>query len=135
SYPDICIPPPPPILNCNSPELDGETDFTVLPPDPHGFDTNKNGIGCETDDNGNLIETGAVVAGQTSPTTAAISSTPTTTPQASTGVTTTTTTTKATTATSAAIPKTGFEIKDMSEMATAFISIGGLCVWRTRRRA
>lgn len=44
SYPDFCIPPPPPALDC------GELvfrNFTVLPPDPHGFDGDKDGIGCE----------------------------------------------------------------------------------------
>lgn len=35
SYPDVCIPPPPPDLNCGD---IADKDFTVLPPDPHGFD-------------------------------------------------------------------------------------------------
>jgi hypothetical protein len=45
AYPDVCIPPPPPDLDC------GEIlyrDFRVLPPDPHGFDGNNDGIGCES---------------------------------------------------------------------------------------
>ncbi len=45
SYPTVCIPPPPPDLDC------GEIpyrDFTVLPPDPHRFDGDGDGIGCET---------------------------------------------------------------------------------------
>jgi micrococcal nuclease len=44
SYPDVCIPPAPPDLGC-----DEITDrrFQVLPPDPHGFDPDGNGIGCE----------------------------------------------------------------------------------------
>jgi hypothetical protein len=45
SYPDFCIPPPPPDLNC--PDVDG-TDFTVRPPDPHGLDGDGDGIGCES---------------------------------------------------------------------------------------
>ena len=45
SYPDFCIPPPPPNLNCD--DVDGQ-DFTVFPPDPHGFDRDKDGEGCET---------------------------------------------------------------------------------------
>lgn len=45
SYPDFCIPPPPPNLNCD--DVDGK-DFTVFPPDPHGFDRDKDGEGCET---------------------------------------------------------------------------------------
>jgi hypothetical protein len=45
SYPDFCIPPPPPDLDCK--DIDGGN-FTVRPPDPHGFDGNDNdGIGCE----------------------------------------------------------------------------------------
>jgi micrococcal nuclease len=43
SYPDFCIPPPPPLLNCDM----QQNDFTVLPPDPHGFDRDKDGIGCD----------------------------------------------------------------------------------------
>jgi hypothetical protein len=45
SYPDVCISPPPPDLNC--PDVAYE-DFKVLPPDPHGFDKDGNGIGCES---------------------------------------------------------------------------------------
>jgi uncharacterized protein YraI len=45
SYPDLCIPPPPPDLICDDVGVDN---FTVLPPDPHGFDGNGNGIGCES---------------------------------------------------------------------------------------
>ena len=45
AYPDFCIPPPPPDLNCSDIP---QKNFTVLPPDPHGFDGDKNGFGCET---------------------------------------------------------------------------------------
>ena len=46
SYPDFCIPPPPPNLNCDD---ISERRFTVLSPDPHGLDGNDNdGIGCES---------------------------------------------------------------------------------------
>ncbi len=45
SYPDFCIPPPPPDLNC--PDI-SQKNFTVLQPDPHGFDGNKDGYGCES---------------------------------------------------------------------------------------
>ena len=45
SYPDFCIPYPPPNLNCD--DVDGK-DFTVFPPDPHGFDRDEDGEGCET---------------------------------------------------------------------------------------
>jgi micrococcal nuclease len=45
SYPGVCIPPPPD-LDC--PDVPYRN-FTVLPPDPHGFDGNDNdGVGCET---------------------------------------------------------------------------------------
>jgi micrococcal nuclease len=45
SYPDFCIPPPPPDLDCKD---ISRKRFTVLPPDPHGFDRDKDGIGCES---------------------------------------------------------------------------------------
>ena len=43
SYPDFCIPPPPPLLNCDT----QPNDFTVLPPDPHGFDRDIDSRGCD----------------------------------------------------------------------------------------
>jgi hypothetical protein len=45
SYPDVCIPPPPPDLDCSDIPY---RNFRVLPPDPHHFDTDGDGIGCET---------------------------------------------------------------------------------------
>ena len=45
AYPTVCIPPPPPDLNCADIPF---RRFKVLPPDPHSFDGNKNGIGCES---------------------------------------------------------------------------------------
>jgi hypothetical protein len=45
SYPDFCIPPPPPDLDCA--DVSG-TNFTVIGSDPHGFDGNNDGVGCET---------------------------------------------------------------------------------------
>jgi len=44
SYPDVCISSPPPDLDCG--EIPYKN-FTVLPPDPHRFDGDKDGIGCE----------------------------------------------------------------------------------------
>ncbi len=44
-YPNVCIDPYPPDLDC------GEilyANFEVLQPDPHGFDRDKDGIGCES---------------------------------------------------------------------------------------
>lgn len=45
SYPDVCIPPPPPDLNCGDIE---ERDFRVEGDDPHRFDGNNDGVGCES---------------------------------------------------------------------------------------
>ena len=45
SYPDVCIPPPPPDLDCSDIQY---RNFRVLPPDPHRFDRDGDGIGCET---------------------------------------------------------------------------------------
>jgi hypothetical protein len=45
SYPDFCIPPPPPNLNC--PDI-SQKRFTVSGSDPHGFDRDNDGIGCES---------------------------------------------------------------------------------------
>lgn len=45
SYPDVCIPPPPPDLDCADIPY---RRFRVLPPDPHRFDRNHDGIGCES---------------------------------------------------------------------------------------
>lgn len=44
SYPTVCIPPPPPDLDC--PQITFRR-FTVLPPDPHNFDGDHDGVGCE----------------------------------------------------------------------------------------
>ena len=46
SYPDVCISPPPPDLNCSDISY---KDFKVLSPDPHGFDREGDGIGCESE--------------------------------------------------------------------------------------
>jgi micrococcal nuclease len=43
SYPTVCIPPPPPDLDCGQIPY---KHFKVLPPDPHRFDTDHDGIGC-----------------------------------------------------------------------------------------
>ena len=45
SYPTVCIPPAPPDLDC--PQIPYKR-FQVLPPDPHGFDRDGDGIGCES---------------------------------------------------------------------------------------
>ena len=44
SYPSVCIPPPPPDLDCADIPY---RNFRVLPPDPHRFDGNHDGVGCE----------------------------------------------------------------------------------------
>ncbi|MEI6570397.1 MAG: thermonuclease family protein [Actinomycetes bacterium] len=43
SYPGVCIPPAPPDLDCGDVTYKR---FVVLPPDPHNFDGNGDGIGC-----------------------------------------------------------------------------------------
>ena len=43
AYPTVCILPPPPDLNCGDIAF---TDFKVLPPDPHSFDGDGDGVGC-----------------------------------------------------------------------------------------
>jgi micrococcal nuclease len=45
AYPGVCIPSPPPDLDCADVSF---RNFRVLPPDPHNFDGDHNGIGCET---------------------------------------------------------------------------------------
>ncbi|MBS3922353.1 MAG: thermonuclease family protein [Nitrosarchaeum sp.] len=44
SYPDVCIPPYPPDLNCGDISY---KNFRVVGSDPHRFDGDKDGIGCE----------------------------------------------------------------------------------------
>ena len=45
AYPTVCIPPPPPDLNCGDIPY---RRFVVLAPDPHHFDGDHDGIGCES---------------------------------------------------------------------------------------
>jgi micrococcal nuclease len=45
SYPGVCIAPYPPDLDCADVPF---TNFQVKPPDPHGFDGDYDGVGCET---------------------------------------------------------------------------------------
>jgi predicted flap endonuclease-1-like 5' DNA nuclease len=45
SYPTVCIPPPPPDLDCGDIPY---RRFQVLPPDSHDFDREGDGIGCES---------------------------------------------------------------------------------------
>lgn len=44
AYPDVCIPPPPPDLQCADVAF---RNFRVFAPDPHNFDGNDDGEGCE----------------------------------------------------------------------------------------
>jgi micrococcal nuclease len=45
SYPTVCIPPPPPDLDCGDVPF---RNFKVVGADPHRFDGNHDGVGCET---------------------------------------------------------------------------------------
>jgi endonuclease YncB( thermonuclease family) len=49
SYPDSCIKSPPPKLNC--PDISFRN-FKVIGSDPHGFDGDKDGVGCENGEGG-----------------------------------------------------------------------------------
>jgi hypothetical protein len=53
SYPDVCIPPPPPDLDCG--DID-EENFEVRGSNPHGFDDDNDGVGCEEDDSTTSLE-------------------------------------------------------------------------------
>lgn len=44
SYPGVCIPPPPPDLGCGDIRF---RRFAVVGDDPHGFDHDRDGVGCE----------------------------------------------------------------------------------------
>lgn len=49
SYPDVCIPPPPPDLDCGEiTHSNFRVRWDVSSPDPHGFDGDKDGVGCES---------------------------------------------------------------------------------------
>jgi hypothetical protein len=49
SYPDVCIPPPPPDLDCKDVSYRGfRVIYNVPSPDPHRFDGDQDGVGCET---------------------------------------------------------------------------------------
>ena len=45
AYPDVCIRPPPPDLDCADVPF---RNFRVLAPDPHRFDGDGDGVGCES---------------------------------------------------------------------------------------
>ncbi len=45
AYPGVCIPPSPPDLDCADVTF---RRFRVLSPDPHRFDLNHDGVGCES---------------------------------------------------------------------------------------
>jgi hypothetical protein len=45
-YPTVCIPPPPPDLDCDDISF---RNFSVIEGEPHNFDTDHDGIGCESE--------------------------------------------------------------------------------------
>jgi micrococcal nuclease len=45
AYPGVCIPPPPPDKDCGDVSF---TNFKVKPADPHNFDSDSDGVGCES---------------------------------------------------------------------------------------
>lgn len=46
AYPDVCIPSPPPDLDCG--DIRHRNFRVVRHPDPHGFDNDRDGRGCES---------------------------------------------------------------------------------------
>jgi Domain of unknown function DUF11 len=49
SYPTVCIPPPPPDLDCGQISFRNfQVIYTVPNPDPHNFDGDRDGVGCES---------------------------------------------------------------------------------------
>ena len=49
SYPTVCIPPPPPDLDCGDLSYRNfPVRWDVADPDPHRFDGNRDGVGCES---------------------------------------------------------------------------------------
>ena len=46
-YPDFCIRPPPPLINCDQ---IAQKNFKVFPPESHGLDKDKDSIGCEANE-------------------------------------------------------------------------------------
>ncbi len=63
SYPNVCIPPPMPILTCDDVEA---SNFEVNSPDLHGFDVDNDGIGCETENNQQVDSNGESSTSDTS---------------------------------------------------------------------
>lgn len=53
SYPDFCIPSPPPDLDC--PDI-SHKNFKVVGSDPHGFDRDGDGIGCESSSTTGVVD-------------------------------------------------------------------------------
>jgi hypothetical protein len=47
-YPDVCIPPPPDLNCADIPYRNFRVIYNVPDPDPHRFDADHDGIGCES---------------------------------------------------------------------------------------
>ena len=47
SYPTLCLTPGAPDLDCPDMRVQGLSGFAVYPPDPHRFDADFDGVGCE----------------------------------------------------------------------------------------
>jgi endonuclease YncB( thermonuclease family) len=59
SYPEVCIPSPPPDLDCGDTNV--PNNVRVVKPDPHRLDGDNNGIGCESSDSGGGSDGGSSV--------------------------------------------------------------------------
>jgi hypothetical protein len=66
AYPDFCIPPVELAgdLNCADVSF---SNFTVLDPDPHGFDTDLDGVGCESVSTAGTTEEAGLLAADCEP--------------------------------------------------------------------
>jgi micrococcal nuclease len=60
AYPGVCLPSPPPDLDCGDVAY---RSFRALPPDPHRFDLDGDGIGCEGPDPRRMQPPGIMVVG------------------------------------------------------------------------
>jgi hypothetical protein len=111
AYPDFCIPPPPPNLTCED-AIVPFSNFTVRAPDPHRFDDNEDGRGCENSSKPRFQRP--------------VPTTTTSTTQATTTTTTRagTATTAPTTTTAAGMPNTGVDTDRRVIAAAMLICLG-----------
>ena len=116
SYPSVCIPPPPPDLDCADVK---QRNFKVEAPDPHHFDADHDGIGCEDRSGGGTGSGGAEAGAGRAAGVGARS----TTGGASTGG-----------GSAGVLPFTGSNTAPLLVSGLLLVSVGGLLAWRLRSR-